>query len=200
MAEGITKLLVDVDNQKLVLSANPNSDETGTYHYRFTDIYIDTAATFNCSQEESTSAYHKTLSTSEADYDNPLGNEIGQLEIPFSDILSQDVDNDLLFIWIKESKYTESSGTYTEVSDDYYPKKLFGVTLSVKTLYQRLLNVINIKDGNCCNVECSDVNTMLAWQGFNLAKNLGEYKQMIKYWNILHKNTGTDSNQCHCSR
>lgn len=196
MAEAITRLLVDVDNEKLILSATPNNDDT--YHYRFTDIYIDTSVTFNCSNGESSNAYHKSLSIEDADYDKPLGNDTGYLEIPFSNILSDDVSNDILFIWIEENKYNAS---YEEIKDDTdYPKKLFGITLSVKTLYELIINNINIKKDGCCNVGCSEVNTMLAWQGFNLAKNLGQYKRMIYFWKILHKTINTDTSKCHCNK
>lgn len=84
-----------------------------------------------------------------------------------------------------------------------YNVKAFGVTLSVKNFYDLLLNHINIEasDSCNCNVDCSDVNFMLAWQGFNLSKSLQDYNQMIKYWKILHS-TGdnTSSSGCGCNK
>lgn len=78
----------------------------------------------------------------------------------------------------------------------------FGVTLSVKDFYELLLNHIDIvaQDNCSCDTDCSDVNFMLAWQGFNLAKTLQDYNQMINYWRILHKYNTSTSAGCTCNK
>lgn len=100
-------------------------------------------------------------------------------------------------------KYPVYSDHDTTYNDDHYPDNvLFGVTLSVKSFYELLLNHIDIVSSDTCNckVECSDVNFMLAWDGFNLAKTLQDYNQMIKYWNILHKSNTATYSSCGCNR
>lgn len=78
----------------------------------------------------------------------------------------------------------------------------FGVTLAVKEFYELLLDHIDIvaKDNCDCNPDCSDVNFMLAWQGFNLSKTLQDYNQMIKYWKILHSYGIEVSSGCGCNK
>lgn len=78
----------------------------------------------------------------------------------------------------------------------------FGVTLSVKDFYELLINHIDIvaQDTCSCEANCSDVNFMLAWQGFNLAKTLQDYNQMINYWRILHKYNTSTSVGCTCNK
>lgn len=301
----ITKLAVDVNNEKVVISATSSGKVVDTvankiYHHKFTKVIMDNSTTFNCSNSPSVNAVSFNLNKN---YDENLSNE----EIAFNSIPYKDISNELLFVWLEETKYVEqytvyegfvvdsditnyltlyfTDGTkYYRVSyedpenidmstfeDDvtsetfktekesassnynvlgyregvdgkYYikivegtniirynvfdltektvddcreidytntlykivtnednPTYIFGVTLSVSTLYQLLFNRINIASNSCCKVECSDVNTMLAWQGFNLAKNLGEYKQMVKYWKILHRTTNLDTSTCGCS-
>lgn len=96
-----------------------------------------------------------------------------------------------------ESDYLDEDNRF--IADDDVPPCLFGVTLSVRFLYELILDKINIKNENDCNANCSDVNFMLAWNGFNLAKNLGEYKQMIYYWRLLHQVSSSSTSGCGCS-
>lgn len=80
------------------------------------------------------------------------------------------------------------------------PQTAFGVTLSVRDFYNLLLNHIDIETNPYnCKVECSEVNFMLAWQGFNLSKTLQDYNQMIYYWNILHSVKTSSSSNCGCN-
>ena len=188
-------------------------DEDGTiYHHKFTKISIDTAKTFNCKDEPSSKAITKIIDWShDTDNVNGIGvdrdlyfknNEVQYFEIPFNDIyLSEDVANDLIFVWIEEQKGTVSSSTFTPVTDEN-PVNHFAITLHVGTFFDLILSNINIignECNNCKNVECSDVNFMLAWQGFDLAKTLGKYKQMVYYWNIMHNVSNQYNNSsCNC--
>lgn len=103
----------------------------------------------------------------------------------------------------KAVQIVDASKFPTSVNDYYADNVLFGVTLSVKNFYNLLLNHIDIvsDDNPCtCNVECSDVNFMLAWDGFNLAKTLQDYRQMIKYWRILHRAGNSTTSNCGCNK
>lgn len=311
----INKLYVDTANEKLIIKATSSGAEDSSALYKFTKISIDTTLTFNCSESPSSNATEIKL---DLDY-----NEDIDMEIYFLDIYSEDVPNDLIFVWLDEVKYTaietsgfvndetapnygrmltvnnnavwavfvmndnvvpdnsaalsiaglkdtnntnlinineylngtypngqinndfvvesirKANGLYVKVTynntttyykmtyhDDYtgatslryrlniiesseYPTKstdiemmpsTFGVTLSVNTLYNNILDKIDIKDETCCQVDCSDVNYMLAWNGFNLSKSLKQYKQMIYYWNILHKGNLATSTSCNCNK
>lgn len=105
---------------------------------------------------------------------------------------------------------SNSETTFTEITEEEYndsrktqvPYPAFGLTLSVKDFYNLLLNNIEIqtKDSTHCNPSCSDVNFMLAWQGFNLAKTLQDYNQMIYYWKILHGFNNTSSYTSCCNK
>ena len=91
---------------------------------------------------------------------------------------------------------------YNEARAYMAPNTAFGVTLSVKNFYELLLNHIDIESStDNCKVDCADVNFMLAWQGFNLAKTLQDYNQMIYYWNILHRYGNNSSTVgCGCNK
>lgn len=199
----ITKLQVDVANQKLIISATSSGVTTdsssNTFHHRFTKVYIDTTCTFNCKNEYSTSSVaieipDDAITTNATLHDDEhFDGDLVDFEIPFSDIYnSTDIANDILFIWIEETEY---DFTYSAVDINYF----FGVTLSVSTFYETLLNHIKLNAKECCKATCSDVNFMLAWHGFNLAKTLQEYKQMVYYWNIMHNNKSSVSSGCECS-
>lgn len=202
MAAAITKLQVDVANEKLIISATGSGSTTdsggNTLHHRFTKVYIDTTCTFNCKNEYSTNAVEILIPDDAITTNATLvaglhyDGDLVDFEIPFSDILSQDIPNDILFIWIEETEY---DANYQAVDTNYY----FGVTLSVSTFYNLLLNHIKINSAECCKSDCSDVNFMLAWHGFNLAKTLQDYKQMIYYWKIMHNNSSSIVNNCNCN-
>lgn len=192
----ITKLLVDTVNEKLIVSATSKgvtTDESNhTFHHKFTKIEIDITNTFVCKNEPSSVAMSFNIPVPEdsvTDYDWDLVD----FEIPFSEILSNDVANDILFVWLTEEEYDENYTLQdnTEVG--------FGVTLSVNTFYDLLLEHIKINSTNCCKVNCSDVDFMLAWNGFNLAKTLQDYKQMIYYWKILHRQVSENIISCNCN-
>ena len=202
----ITKLKVDVDNEQLLISATSKGETTdnATYHHRFTKVFIDTTTTFNCYNEPS--SYATTIdiplpedSDSGIDYDKDLED----YAIPFSDILCDDIANDVLFVWLEEVEYDNLNPLHVRdmpASSDYTnPDYGFGVTLSVATFYNLLLENLKIKSEDCCDTDCSDVNMMIAWQGFNLAKTLGEYKQMIYYWKLLHNVISDISTGCNCN-
>lgn len=119
-------------------------------------------------------------------------------------------DEDAAYTYYKVDKSSLESGA-SEISESEYvvnslhenPQPSFGVTLSVKNFYELLLNHIDItaQDSCNCNPDCSDVNFMLGWQGFNLAKTLQDYNQMIYYWNILHKfGSSSSSSGCGCNK
>lgn len=181
----ITKLQVDTIHNKLIVSATNN-----TTSYQFEEICIDTQKTFNCKNEESIYATKIKLT------DYPADTDLENYEIDFNDIIcSDDPENDIFFVWIK-CKETPQSG-------DPYITAGFGVTLSVKHFYSLLLNHIEVVSQNDfnCSPECSDVNFMLAWQGFNLAKVLQDYNQMIMYWNMLHSlDKATIIQGCGCNK
>jgi hypothetical protein len=103
-----------------------------------------------------------------------------------------DVTNEYLVEELTYQEYLDT--TCTESSFNY----IFGVTLSVRDFYESILKRIEVKDTNCCNADCSDVNFMLAWSGFNLARALQQYRQMIYYWKLLHNSKVSDSN-CGCN-
>lgn len=199
----ITKLYIDSTNENLVISATSSGATTEdgvTIHHKFTRIFIDLACTFNCKSEPSSNA--TTIVLTADDFDTWVDGDLVDYTVPFSDILSDDILNDILFVWIEETPYTDEAGTQqaTNLDLDYY----FGVTLHVKTLYNHLLSHISL-DNSCgcassCNPDCADVNIMLAWQGFNLAKTLQDYRQMINYWNIIHttNTTSSYSSGCNC--
>lgn len=177
----ITKLQVDIANNKLIVSATDNTET-----YEFEEICIDTQKTFNCKNEESTKATVIEIKNQEA------STALTNYEVSLDDIIcSEDPKSDVFFVWVK-AKETPGVG-------DAYITAGFGVTLSVKDFYDLLLNHIDIisEDSCTCKPDCSEVNFMLAWQGFNLAKSLQDYNQMIYYWNILHK-TGSNSNHSGC--
>lgn len=96
---------------------------------------------------------------------------------------------------VEELTYQEYLDTTCTMSNFSY---IFGVTLSVRDFYESILKRIEVKDTNCCNADCSDVNFMLAWSGFNLARALQQYRQMIYYWKLLHNSKVSDSN-CGCN-
>lgn len=103
-----------------------------------------------------------------------------------------DITNEYL---VEELTYQEYLDTTCTMSNFSY---IFGVTLSVRDFYESILKRIEVKDTNCCNADCSDVNFMLAWSGFNLARALQQYRQMIYYWKLLHNSKVSDSN-CGCN-
>lgn len=187
----ITKLQVDVNNEKLLISATSKGEIEGKHH-KFTKINLDITDTFVCKNEPSSNAMSFDIPVPE-NVESEYDWDLVDFEIPFSDILSSDVANDILFIWLTEEEYS-SEGVLqdnTEVG--------FGLTLSVSTFYNLLLNHIKIKSSsNCCNASCSDVDFMLAWNGFNLAKTLQDYRQMIYYWRLLHRTSNDSDNPCNC--
>lgn len=287
----ITKLLIDTVANKLIISATSTgktTDDTSTYHHKFTTIKFDVTDTFNCSNEPSSVATTHTLNIG---FDTDLVN----YEVSLADILPNNPTLDLFFIWLEEYEYklntsidgfvdtvnnqvyltdgtnyfkaafssmniTESNLTTTtsteyttalsnedsnyvvntykdtvgnlfieiieaatntvyfkaDFTNNYSTESitlqtfltnvctsvnfqdLFGVTLSVRDFYNLMLERVTIEDVISCKATCSDVNCMLAWNGFNLAKSLREYKQMIYYWKILH-NVVTSSYNCNCN-
>ena len=197
----ITKLQVDVENKQLMISAKSKgevTEEGHTYHHRFTKVYIDVTDTFNCYNEWSTNAAVVNIPISEeygtnGAYDSDLVN----YSIPFSEIYSNDIENDILFVWLEEVEYDDLDPLHVRDCDGN-PDYGFGVVLSVSNLYQYLLDNLKINSEDCCNVGCSEVNMMLAWQGFSLAKTIGDYKQMIYYWKILHNVTPNKDGGCNC--
>lgn len=103
-----------------------------------------------------------------------------------------DISNEYL---VKKLTYQEYLKATCTASDFSY---IFGVTLSVRDFYESILKRIEVKDTNCCKADCSDVNFMLAWNGFNLAKALQQYRQMVYYWRLLHNSKVSNSN-CGCN-
>lgn len=199
----LKKAAVDVVNEQLLISATSKYNVEGnpqTSHYRFTNIYIDTAKTFNCYNDPSDYCTTIPIDIETIGYDTDLVD----FSIPFSSILSDDIPNELLFVWLEETEYNnieEGSEHIKDVTGN--PDKGFCVTLSVSTLYELLLNHIKVNTDICCNTTCSDINYVLAWNGFNLAKSLAkvtpsEYRNMIYYWSILHKKASENSNECTC--
>lgn len=104
------------------------------------------------------------------------------------------------YYYFEDTSFTETTEEdYNLNRSKQFSYPAFGLTLSVKDFYNLLLNNIEIqtKDSTHCNPSCSDVNFMLAWQGFNLAKSLQDYNQMVYYWNILHSlNTSSSHSNC----
>lgn len=108
----------------------------------------------------------------------------------------------------------ESPLTYTEGTPSYYTlyeevlthtvvnfHYVFSVMFDNIALSKLILSNINIADNKDCNVQCSDVNTMLAWYGFNLANKLNDMKRLIYYWNLLHESVDMiDVSNCNCNR
>ena len=230
----IDKLYVDVANKVLVLKdyswnnmATGNNSivykdhDTGNTlngSFKFDSIAIDSSATFNCKEEPSSSAL-KTLTISNYIDSNGNFSATGDINekpaISFDDItISDDIPNELLFIWLKESFYITGNETPYALGivdiydgatligsiDCRYDNYDFVIALSVETFYKLLLNTININSCNPCkdNVSCSYVNTMLAWDGFNLAKSTRNYKRMVYYWNIVHNSSNKSNNNCKC--
>lgn len=193
----ITKLQVDASNEQLIVSATSNGitqDGETSLHHKFTKIYVDTCCTFNCKNEPSSKALIKTLTADDFN-SNWIDGDLTDYTIPFSDIIVEDVLNEVLFVWIEEITCDEKGNQLGKYDITY----LFGVTLHVQSLYNILLNHININECKC-KPDCSDVNFMLAWDGFNLAKTLQDYRQMCYYWQILHKNKTTiSSTGCGCN-
>lgn len=191
----ITKLQVDVVNKKLIISATSKGAVNDTHH-KFTKVQIDVTNTFVCYNEPSSIAVSSMTfdipvpedATSDYDWD------LVDFEIPFSSILSDDVANDVVFVWLTEEEYDSHNNLQADGSEVG-----FGVTLSVSTFYNLLLNHIKINTTGCCKAGCSDIDFMLAWDGFNLAKTLQDYRKMIYYWKLLHKQTVNNSNNsCNC--
>lgn len=197
----ISKLKVDLDNQKLIISATSSRNTDSEHHYRFTKIYIDVSNTFNCKNEPSTIATNsaitiKTIDETGAKVDYPKDTDLEDYEVSFSDILcTDDFDNELFFVWIEESVYNEE-----DIDNSVPIPQVFGVTLNVQQFYELLLNHISIKNECECDVDCSEVNFMLAWNGFNLSKTLQEYHQMIYYWKILHSVGSSTKSSCGCNK
>lgn len=211
MASVLTRLDFDEDRKKMIVSATSTGQledsEGHILHHRFTNIYIDTVKTFNCSDSPSRNAIKIAIDDKYIDakghvvehdglhYDGDLWN----LEIDFDDIyLSEDVLNDIVFIWLEEYEYDVNFKPHGEPPD--WPRILFEFLFSEGTFYSHLLDYIKINSENCCNTDCSDVNFMLAWNGFSLAMSVRDYQQMIYYWNILHYKTGKNSGGCGCNK
>lgn len=229
----IDKLYVDVANKVLVLKdyswnnmATGNNSIVYKDHdtgntlsggFKFDSIQMDNSATFNCKEEPSSSA----ITLDVTDYLDDNGNIAAtgatgeKPAISFNDIPYDDIPNELLFIWLKESFYLiGNDNPYAAgIVDIYDGSTLIGsvdcrcdnydfvIALSVETFYKLLLNTININNCNPCkdNIDCSEVNTMLAWDGFNLAKSTRNYKQMVYYWNIIHNQANkSNSRGCNC--
>lgn len=210
MASQLTRLEFDEERKKMIVSATSTGlliVDGQTLHHRFTKLYIDTVKTFNCSDSPSRNAISididdKYISTQghvvEHDglhYDGDLWN----LEIDFDDIyLSEDVLNDIIFIWLEENEYDVNFNLHGEPPD--WPRMLFEFLFSETTFYSHLLDYIKINSEDCCKTNCSDVNFMLAWNGFSLAMSVRDYQQMVYYWNILHYKAGSKSGKCNCNR
>ena len=229
----IDKLYVDVANKVVVLKdyswnnmatgnnsivyKDHSTGNTLSGEFRFNSIKMDSSATFNCKEEPSSSAITLTISNYLDDAGNvaATGLEGEKPAISFNNIPYDDIPNELLFIWIKESFYITGNDTpYANgIVDIYDGTTLIGsvdcrcdnydfvVALSVETFYKLLLNSININSCKPCkdSIDCSEVNTMLAWDGFNLAKSTRNYKQMVYYWKIIHNQANnSSSNGCNC--
>lgn len=200
-------IAVDVENKRLVINwmsshkTITKDDNNNNISFKFTKIYVDTTKTFNCKNSPSTTAEAVPINITIG-----INEDLDNYYIPFSNILTapdDELQDELFFVWLEEI-ICDNNG------DPDYPHTInsetvdkptlnFGVTLSVKRFYNLLLETINITD-NSCEVGCADVNTMLAWDGFNLAKILGEYKQMIYYWNILHTAKNRTFSSCNCNK
>ena len=90
----ITKLLIDTVANKLIISATSTgktTDDTSTYHHKFTTIKFDVTDTFNCSNEPSSVATTHTL---DIGFDTDLVN----YEVSLADILPNNPTLDLFFI------------------------------------------------------------------------------------------------------
>ena len=199
----LKKVAVDVVNEQLLISATSKYNVEGNpqnTNYRFTNVFIDTAKTFSCYNDPSEYCAKIPISIEEVGYNTDLVD----YSIPFSSIYSENVPNELLFVWLEETEYDNIEEGSEHIKDvEGNPDYGFGITLSVSTFYELLLDHIKISKEECCNTSCSDVNYMLAWNGFNLAKQLGqvnpsEYRNMIYYWNILHIKGSESSNGCNC--
>lgn len=187
---------VDIDNNRLLISAKSKgitTDDAGTvYHHRFTKIYIDTADTFVC--KDNLGPISLTIPETDVDYDTDLTNYV----VSFNDILSDDIPNELLFIKLEECSYIKNGDNYIKRGDATYDN--FKVVFSVSTFYNLLLDTINIPEGNCCDFNCGDVNYMLAYNGFTLAGTVEDYRRMIYYWRLLHRNSSNStSSNCNCN-
>lgn len=209
------KFSVDVNKRVLIITL-PSTGETiydnVNYHHKFTEVFIDSSSTFNCGSGPSSFATNSSIRIDwdniESSTNNGYDEDLIDYEIPFTSIMMDEnsMANELFFIWVKECSYTKDGDEYFEsanevssVTGQHYPINLFALTLSVSTFYNILLNHIKINTEDCNKVGCSDVNFMLAWDGFNLAKTLQDYKKMIYYWKILHTQTTIGSNNsCNC--
>lgn len=118
-------------------------------------------------------------------------NEDWYIKIDENTFYYLDVENEVVAEY-SEEEYAEV--VYKLIDFEYF----FGITLSVSTLYNNILNSIVIKNSENCEADCSEVNKMLAWQGFSFAKALGRYDQMIYYWKILHNISNSVSTPCNC--
>lgn len=208
----LTRLEFDEDRKKMIVSATSTGilEVDGvTYHHRFSKLYIDTTKTFNCSDSPSRNAIAIDIDDSYIDekghviehdgkhYDGDLWN----MEIDFDDIyLTEDVLNDIVFIWLEEKEYDEHFGETTHGMPPEWPIMLFEFLFSENQLYNHMLDYIKINSEDCCETKCSDVNFMLAWNGFSLAMSVRNYQQMVYYWNILHYKANAKSGKCNCNR
>ena len=91
--------------------------------------------------------------------------------------------------------YTHSS-TY-ELCDFVYSCYIL---FSLKHLTDIVFSQLSIQDEKeSCNITASDVNAMLAWQGFELASCCCDVWEMIKYWNYIKDMQGVSINSnCKC--
>lgn len=191
-----TKCLIDITNKKLIISATSSGITTDAStgvqkSHQFTDLYIDNQDTFICANEPSTGATHIALENT------VVNGDLTDFEVLFTDILLKDIENSLLFVWLKEVEGTVDSqtGNFSKEDFAYY----MGITFSVNLLYTLLLDTIDIKGEGCCEVDCTNVERMMAWMAFMLAKKLSDPKAMIKYWKILHQLGLNSTTGCSCN-
>lgn len=206
-------------------------DEDTLRIYVISDVYIDTLKTFVCKNEPSELAFHHEVDPYRVpqivkfdveESDLPCDDFMSELLFVFAK--EQSVDLTVTFdesiddymAWFNANIVNEGSvpSPLTWESDYVYMlyneqlgytdvdfKYIFSVVFDNIALSKLILSNINIADDKDCNVQCSDVNTMLAWYGFNLANKLSDMKRLIYYWNLLHESVDMiDVSNCNCNR
>lgn len=150
---------------------------TATLSQQVDRLYIDNQDTFVCKNEPSSVAIWIPIEmTPDVEF---------TVDVDLDDFFYVDFDTDLLILFFRKVENL-----------DYY----VAAVCNKQALLNLVLDNISIKTAcDCSDPDCADVNYYIAWLGFMLASNTGDYPGMVKYWKILHNGSASTSSNCGCN-
>lgn len=182
MAIKITKLKLDRDAQKLIISA-----ETESSTESMTTLYLDTQKTFVCKNEPSESATKialnpgtlvegaGTVSIVDSKVIKITDYEIDLTKITSGALSVLDLNKDIIFLFIDD---------ITEDMIDYAVAIAFDQAGFFNDIFKHMHK--NIMSIGCCDIPQGAADLALMFEAFQLALLIADFRKVIYYWNEIH--------------